>query len=130
MARIWPSRSTKARSFWRTVNTDTENIILEYCRLDDRAKPWEAVITVETTATWHMIFVRSPAEHVALRMLLSPLRLANLEGDIGDLLTAARRAFRAWHNHDTDSPCRSCDPEAYRAEKARLAEVAARKAAR
>lgn len=58
------------------------------------------------------VMVDDEAELLALWLRLSSIVNARMAEELPELVTCARRAFRALHGHDSDRPCSDCDPSA------------------
>ena len=97
----------------------------------------EAMVDLDGYGDWLVCHTcwgtMTPFERILLTILCKPATLEgglNFSGELEILLKYARRAFRAWHGHEPDSACDSCDPlaaESYR--KSRAARTARRQSA-
>ena len=78
-----------------------------------------------------LIFVRSWPTLIKLQALAAPIIQAALLGfRLASIERMAKKAFLAWHEHDSEEVCMRCDPDEAKAQAERRAKYRAARAAK
>ena len=81
-----------------------------YHRKPDCTVPYKHFVVIGTACTWDGVFVKNEADLLALRITTAPMVLLEAITHLEEMATAASRAFRAWHGHDSHNCCPHCAP--------------------
>lgn len=76
----------------------------------ETALEWHAVVSVDDGDGCELVFVRTRADLLELRMKLIPFHALAVMRRFDMLVSIAEKAFTAWHDHEPSDACWNCSP--------------------
>lgn len=85
-----------------------------------QSSEWPILLMWNNVDEWEQFLVQNRADLWGLRSQLANVLMTTVLEHVCDMQKTITRAFRAWHGHDPEDPCKECDPmEVYHRKKSR-----------